>query len=309
VGVIALREWSPTRYGSLDVEAAGTVTNDALSYDIFAQAARSLRERHGADPLGGLEVEIVLGEGASQSAGRLVPFYNLAQPHYEPVIDVLFLAIGGAATRTDSPIPVFRMRTETDVLFSLTRKGAQQPDTDLHRLWEVAGTSHSGWIGFLERQAVWERDHGRPLPVPPCDQPAYARVPAEKVYASIHTHMVRWARNGTPPPLAPPLTRQGQALARDDHGNAMGGIRLAEHAVPTALNSGANTGDRFCRLYGAHQPFDHATLAELYPTHRKYVEKVSAVTWANVEAGYVLPRDAAATEERATHSEIGRLGE
>lgn len=309
VGVNALREWSPMRYGSLDVEAGGEITNDALSYDIFAQAARSLRERDGADPLGGLEVEIVLGEGASQSAGRLVPFYNLAQPHYEPVIDVLFLAIGGAATRTDSPIPVFRMRTETDVLFSLTRKGAQQPDTDLHRLWEVAGTSHSGWIGFLERQAVWERDHGRPLPVPPCDQPAYARIPAEKVYASIHTHMVRWVRDGTPPPLAPPLTRQGEALARDDHGNAMGGIRLAEHAVPTALNSGANTGDRFCRLYGAHQPFDDATLADLYPTHRDYVEKVSAATWANVEAGYVLPRDAAATEERATHSEIGKLGE
>ena len=84
---------------------------------------------------------------------------------------------------------------------------------------------------------------------------------------------------------------------------------LAEHAVPTAMNSGANTGDRFCRLYGSHQPFSESTLANLYPTHREYVEKVSAATWANVEAGYVLPRDAAATEERATHSKIGALGE
>ena len=309
VGVNALREWSPKRYGSLDVDAGGKITDDSLSYDIFAQAARALRERHGPDPMGGLEVEIVLGEGASQSAGRLVPFYNLAQPHYEPVIDVLFLAIGGSETRTDSSIPVFRMLTETDVLFSISRTRELQPDTDLHRRWEVAGTSHSGWIGFLERQSVWERDQGRPLPVPPCDKPAYARIPAEKVYASVHHHMVRWARDGTAPPVAPPLTRGDDGLARTEHGNAKGGIQLAEHAVPTALNSGANSGDRFCMLYGTHQPFDDETLEKLYPTHREYVDKMSTATWANVEAGYVLARDAAATEERATHSNVGSLGE
>ena len=310
VGVAALREWSPERYASLDVTAGGRITNDDLSYDIFGQAARAFRARDGADPMGGLEVEIVLGEGASQSAGRLVPFFNLAQPHYEPVIDALFLAIGGGETRTDSPIPVFRMLTETDVLFSIARGRKPQPDTDLHRLWEVAGTSHSGWIGFLERQAVWERDHGRPLPIPECDDPTYARVPAEKVYASVHHHLVRWVRDGTPPPIAPSLTRQGDGLARDEHGNAEGGIQLAEHAVATALNSGVNQGEhRFCRLYGTYKPFDAETLARLYPTHREYVEKVTAATWANVERGYVLPRDAAATEERATHSEIGRFGE
>lgn len=309
VGVDALREWSPKRYGSLDVTAGDAIKDDALSYDIFAQAARALRQRDGADPMGGLRFDVLIGEGASQSAGRLVPFYNLAQPHYVPVIDVLFLAIGGGPTRTDSPIPVFRMLTETDVLFSIARNREPQPDTDLHRLWEVAGTSHSGWIGFLERQAVYERDHGRPLPIPPCDEPTYSRIPAEKVYASVHHHLVEWARHGTPPPQAPLLTREGDGVARDAHGNAQGGIQLAEHAVATALNSGANTGDRFCRLYGMHQPFDEATLESLYPTHREYVEKVSEATWANAAAGHVLERDAAATEERATHSDVGRFGE
>ena len=308
VGVDALREWSPTRYGSLDVTAGGEITDDSLSYDIFAQAARALRQRDGADPMSGLEIELVLGEGASQSAGRLVPFYNLAQPHYEPAIDVLFLAIGGGPTRTDSTVPVFRMLTETDVLFSISRDRPVQADTDLHRLWEVAGTSHSGWIGFLERQRAAERDNGAPVAVPDCDDPAYARIPAEKVYASIHTHMVRWARDGTPPPKAPGLTRAEGGVARDEHGNALGGIQLAEHAVPTGHNSGVNSGSRFCMLYGTHQPFDPGALAKLYPTHHEYVEKVRAATWANVEAGYVLSRDAAATEERATHAGIGAIG-
>jgi len=309
VGVDALREWSPKRYGSLDVTAGGTITDDSLSYDIFGQAARAIRERIGSDPMGGLEVEIVLGEGASQSAGRLVPFFNLAQPHYAPVIDVLFLAIGGGATRTDSPTPVFRMLTETDVLFGVARGSEVQPDTDLHRLWEVAGTSHSGWAGFLERQAVLERDFARPVAVPLCDETPYSRIPAEKVYAAVHTHMVRWARSGTPPPLAPRLERSANGLARDERGNVLGGIRLAEHAVPTATNTGANQGEnRFCRLYGAYRPFDAETLDSLYPTHAGYVDKVRRATWANVEAGFVLPRDAARTEERATLSTVGGFG-
>src|SRR5918995_1549059 len=38
-----LRAWSPQRYGTLDVSAGGTITNDALSYDIFSQAAKAVR--------------------------------------------------------------------------------------------------------------------------------------------------------------------------------------------------------------------------------------------------------------------------
>mgnify|MGYP003710394787 CR=1 FL=1 len=130
------------------------------------------------------------------------------------------------------PLPVSLSANNSTTLlrrtFSISRTRELQPDTDLHRRWEVAGTSHSGWIGFLERQSVWERDQGRPLPVPPCDKPAYARIPAEKVYASVHHHMVRWARDGTAPPVAPPLTRGDDGLARTEHGNAKGGIQLAD---------------------------------------------------------------------------------
>ena len=43
VGVSALKQWSPGRYASLDVTDSGTVTGDALSYDIFAAAGQAMR--------------------------------------------------------------------------------------------------------------------------------------------------------------------------------------------------------------------------------------------------------------------------
>src|ERR1700730_10013997 len=69
-----LTEWSPTRYGTLDVTAGGTITDDSLSYDIFSQAGRVIRSQPGV--LGGLRPRILIAIGASQSASRLTPYYN-----------------------------------------------------------------------------------------------------------------------------------------------------------------------------------------------------------------------------------------
>src|SRR5947207_11246343 len=38
-----LKNWSPTRYGTLNVNANGTLTGDVLSYDIYSQAAQAIR--------------------------------------------------------------------------------------------------------------------------------------------------------------------------------------------------------------------------------------------------------------------------
>ena len=61
-----LRAWSPGRYGDLDVTGGGAVMDDALSYDIFSQAAVAVRCR---DVLGGLEADQVLATGHS-AVGR-----------------------------------------------------------------------------------------------------------------------------------------------------------------------------------------------------------------------------------------------
>ena len=99
-----------------------------------------------------------------------------------------------------------------------------------------------------------------------------------------------WVKSGTLPPSAPPIEVTSAAppavIARDKNGNSLaGGIRLAEIAVPTGVNTGQNSGAGFCRLYGSHRDFDAATVNSLYPTHEAYVAAVRDVTeWVSRSA-------------------------
>lgn len=49
VGVNALKTWSPSRYGTLDVTQGGTINDDSLSYDIFSQAGQAILHPSGID--------------------------------------------------------------------------------------------------------------------------------------------------------------------------------------------------------------------------------------------------------------------
>jgi hypothetical protein len=124
-------------------------------------------------------------------------------------------------------------------------------------------------------------------------------------------HLQAWVKDGTLPPSAPPIevTSVGPpaVIARDKNGNSLsGGIRLAEIAVPTGVNTGQNSGPGFCRLFGSHENFDAATLNALYPTHAAYVAAVKDVTEKNWKAGYILRPEADATIAAAERSTVGQ---
>jgi acetyl esterase/lipase len=311
VGVDQLTEWSPTRYGSLDVTVGGTIEGDALSYDIFADVADVVRRPRGTDVLPGFVVERVFATGHSQSAGRLATYLNNVHP-LRPAFDAVMVHGGGGQIRDDQPVKVFKLMAETDMP---RRIDARQPDTDTFRQWEVAGTSHVDLFYGWERARVAAVSAGRGTHASTmrdlrCERPVYSRVPFRHVMHAAFEHMVRWVDEGVPPPTAKPLhsapAGSPAVFARDEHGNVLGGIRLAAHEVPTATNTGMNSGQGFCRLYGSHEPFDAATLARLYPTHGDYVSRVREVVAANLEDGYIVDFDAAATIWEAERSDIGR---
>jgi hypothetical protein len=166
VGVNQLREWSPTRYGTLDVTNGGTVERDAISYDIFGQAAQAIRTPQGTNVMGGFAIRGIIGEGASQSAGCLAPFYNIVMPRYSKSIDLLFLAVGGGETRDDLDISVIRILAETDVLGRAARTAELPVNSGKEITWEIAGTSHSSYEGFIGRLDVFARDQGSPANMP-----------------------------------------------------------------------------------------------------------------------------------------------
>jgi hypothetical protein len=307
-GPSGLRAWSPIRYGTLDVTAGGTIIDDSLCYDIFSQAAQAVRHPVGTDIMGGLSVQRVIAAGASQSQGRLVIYHNSIHP-LAGVVDGYFLFLGiGGRLRTDLDVKVFKVDTENDVAL-LGEAAARQPDSDHLRTWEIAGTSHVGFVGFADRVALTIRD-GLPVPnASACTNPALSHVPTYQVLNAVYDHLSRWVADDTPPPTAPPIEvvsiGSPTIIARDSFGNALGGIRLSQHAVPTAVNTGVNSGAGFCFLYGTHIEFDAATLASLYRNHGAYVSAVAHVNDDNVAAGYILAEDAPANKVEAAQSTVG----
>jgi len=306
VGVDALKAWSPERYAPLDVTEGGKIKNDALSYDIMTGVALLLRDSK-AKLLGRLEVKRIIATGHSQSAGRLAIYANSVHP-LKPVYDGIVLHGGGGKIRTDIDVKVWKLLSETDI-----RGGpaARQPDTDKFRTWEVAGTSHVDAQSSIHFTELGKLNAGLPPGAPAtgtCDKPPFSQVPFHYVFNAAFDHFVTWIQKGTPPPTAPPIefnSATPPAIARDEMGNALGGIRLSQHAVPTAVNTGQNGGTAFCRLYGSHVDFDPAKKETLYPTHKAYVAAVRKVTEANLKAGYLVKADADATIAAAEQSSIG----
>jgi hypothetical protein len=314
VGVDRLKTFSPTRYGSLDVTAGGTITNDALSYDIFSQAAQAIKNPQGVDVLGGLQPKVVIGTGESQSASRLVTYVNSIHPLAGVYDGFLLLSSLGGKIRTDLTTPVWKVSTEYDVIQS--EAAARQPDTDAIRLWEVAGTSHVDYHLRLSREPLDLRDNGSSSAAtlaPTCGVPTLGtRVPMQYVLGAAYDLLVRWVTKGTPPPASPQIeiasfTGNRATPVRNALGIALGGIRLAEVDAPTGLNNGLNTGPGACERWGYFVPFDVPTLELLYKSHGDYVQAVTRTTNDAMHAGYILAPDAASTISRAQDSPIGKF--
>jgi hypothetical protein len=125
------------------------------------------------------------------------------------------------------------------------------------------------------------------------------------VIAAAYGHLAAWV-DGIQPPSAPYLEFSGLTKVRNELGLAQGGIQLSQVVVPTAINTGDNSGESFCFLFGSYNPLDQATLSRLYRNHGQYVSRVSQVNSANVDAGYLLRADAQTDMRRAAQSDIGK---
>ena len=323
VGVDRLKAWSPKRYGTLDVTQNGTITDDALSYDIYRQVGAVLRHPADGNVLGGLIPKHIVATGESQSAFRLSTYVNSVDPLDREYDGFLLLSTLGSQIRTDVARPVFKISTEFDVADA--EAGARQPDTKLFRAWEMAGTSHVDQHLRASREPLELREFGTSSEAalaPSCGNPAIGtRVPAGDIMGAAYDGLVRWIATGTPPTSAPKLSvasiadphprpelgppARSAILVRDRRGLAEGGIRLAAVAVPTGISAGENTGPGACNRWGSYTPLTVAELAALYPSHAVYVQRVAAVSHANALHGFILAADAQRTIAAAEQSTIG----
>jgi hypothetical protein len=307
--------WDAERYGSLSIP-----TDDA-SYGIFADVARLARSGalHEAGALQGFDAERLVAMGGSQSAARLHTFVNGVAAH-EPLFDGFALTVhfgrgtplnmGGAGPVSsilglnEAPYTFrayhTRLRTDLGVVWVVNSEteardygSARQPDDDRFRLWEIAGASHaSGSSDHIER--VFARDIGgsRPSVAIPGGPPPndLDRAP---VMTAFYRYLRPWIADGTPPPSLPRIELdESGAIRRDEHGIALGGIRLPDVEVPLATLTAETGVEGLGGLGGARLDFDEATIRKLYSSRDDYLARYDAAIDAGVRAGFVLEKDA-----------------
>ena len=230
-GQYGLKKWNAARYRSLNVNAGGKFTTE-LSYDIYSQVAQAVKRAEGVKLLGDFKVRNIIATGhPSASAARLSDYYNAIHP-LAGVIDGFVFHGALGQIRRDLKTPAWRLLAETDA----ANPGAQlQSDHEYLRTWEVAGAAHADFDLSRILDSLFARDWAEAPTEPKCDKPIMSRVPAHLVQNAVYDWMKLWIEKGTPPPHAPPITMSSPGtgrggspgvVARDENGNALGGIRL-----------------------------------------------------------------------------------
>jgi hypothetical protein len=298
-GVVPLKQFDPDRYGSLNHPG------DQYSFDIYSKAANAIRD---SNVLEGLKPERLIAYGESQSAIRMVSYVNGVHP-LAKVYDGFFIHSRGAGAnpfdnsggglgfggggavfiRDDIDEKVFQFQTETDVTGMLAFLPARQPDSGKLRTWEVAGTSHADqYLVDFNASMVTEG-------AVQCDG-ANTGPQYRVIRAALHS-LNLWLRDGTEPPKGEVLKTDasGKSL-RDDHGNALGGVRSPDVDVPIKTLSGdpagSSGGSIWCFLFGSTTPFTPEMLKSLYPTHDDYVMKVKDAAQKSQAGGFALEPEA-----------------
>lgn len=314
-----MKNWDPARYGALDLPERGQ------SYDAYGDIAALFKDPHDDEnPLRDYSVTHILGTGYSQSEDWLTTFSNElhdgkiavdGRPAFDGYLgaggngaarginafdpDALFGAFYDDERRLNRvAVPYFRIQSETEVdVFAFAADATRQPDSSVFRQWEVAGISHADGPMTALVSEVLARDFGAPLPA--CDAPQGDAAFAPYIRAALH-HLTRWVVRGKRPPASLYLTLDGPGdVARDEFGNARGGLRTPEVEAPLGTYLPSNTGPGPCALSGTFIPFEPSTLDALYPSRRRYLKRVRRSVRRLRRSGYLLPADARAYREAA----------
>lgn len=252
VGLRALKASGGERYAQLDIPEPG------LGFDIVAQVATWLRSER--SPLSNIGKLFMTGASYTGTFQRVFigdGFHARARkPNGGPAIDGYLIQISSGAfmlggytplsegTPVPPPgdrrrviqaldVPVIELLSEGEAETNLAARRADSDGPSRYRLYEVAGASH-----------MTAHEAG-PMSLPVVEEPS--EFPMDMLVGGALLNLRRWVREDVAPPRAErlivlsdrsagPAGRRDEArpLRRDEHGNAIGGVRSPWVDVPVA---------------------------------------------------------------------------
>jgi hypothetical protein len=208
-------------------------------------------------------------------------------------------------------VPVIEMLSEFEAETNL--KG-RRPDSDgpedFFRLVEIAGASHSSGppssIRLIVPAQLTKRGMAARQEPPPGSIDPANEFPLGYFATAALDNIHRWVTDGTPPPRAERLqvnsnrdagsrgyTPEAHPIDRDEHGNALGGLRnpyvdtpFARHYPHTTPNE--HQPEQASDLRGSMHPFPPEKLRELYETPAAYAALVAPQVDALVAQRWLL---------------------
>ncbi|KAE9582327.1 hypothetical protein CGCF415_v012320 [Colletotrichum fructicola] len=264
---------------------------------IITQASHALR----SGDLGLTATRVVL-TGLSQTGGLTRRFIthssNLRLPDGNLPFDAFIPCQSGGSALPDVPgAKIIELLGEAEFLsvrlpcgVSGQMRGTKhrRPDSDAFRLYEVAGMAHreSRYASDreLERWSVAEL-HGA----------NWSTFANSFIYHAIFDMIEKWTGEVAipPPPSSTIYTiEDSDEILRDEHGNAVGGVRTVHMEAPLARVVAATPKGRPNWYWGSEWPFGEKKLRNLYGSVGNYQSVAGRAINEQVKSGFLLPEDA-----------------
>ena len=305
-------------------------TEDGLVWDILGQVGLLLKSEQRHKILPGFGMPVVYMTGSSQSASVLRTWYagfhdRYRTPQGRPVYDGYFAIVFAAQARLnqcgadvlpDDPrqkflpppsVPFVTLLSEGEMWVAgrHTRQVNSATPKGGIITYEVAGAPHGRGEtpGLQPDTSARDPEAGRVLAglaggtMPPIPVNTVANdLPWAPVYRGVYRNFQLWLRDGVVPPQAPMLRIDATGrLERDEHGNALGGIRMPYIEVPVATYRSYPFEDGIMTSF--RKNFSAEKLKALYPDRMTYIAKFSTATDRFAAGGWITPEDSVALKK------------
>jgi hypothetical protein len=241
-----------------------------IASDVSAAARKGL--------LPEVHVDRLIAVGASQTAR----FWRhaLDSGRHSEAVDAYILGVGPAPSVQPPGVTFVHVITEAEVVGTLNPRwlrALDDSDSPTARGYEIAGTSHDI----------------RSKPSQPGHAPVHNDRPCDALLRGIAAHLEHWLRLGVPMPPSVHIERDHDSfdgVARDEHGNALGGVRGPWLDVPAAQYfPRCSCGPTISEM----APFGEEKMRSMYGSRAAYEGAFEQCVDLQQDLGVLLPADAA----------------